>query len=342
MIRSDQLDHGFVQEIMAEPGGEHLLTCWSCGTCAATCIVRRYEPNFNPRLILHKAGLGLRDEVLGSTEIWQCSACDACYPRCPKEIHISDVMKAIRAIAIREGYEAPGPTAEVDEQICSGCAVCTRACPYEAIDRVTKMVNGSERTVAQVNRNLCLHCGICVAACPSGAMSLESFNNLELISRMGAGGWLDQPSYLRGGAEEPRILAFVCQWSIHSGSEWERLSTLESDTLRIVNLPCSGRVDPAMVLMSLTRGADGVLVVGCKEGECHYQRGTYLGRSKVAILGQMLDQMGIAQNRVCFAEMSSLDRFRLPRLVASMKEELAHLKEESSEPAELAPVTSLG
>ena len=47
-------------------------------------------------------------------------------------------MKAIRNVAIRAGYEAPGPFAQVDEQICSGCAVCTRACPYGAIDRVTK------------------------------------------------------------------------------------------------------------------------------------------------------------------------------------------------------------
>ena len=232
--------------------------------------------------------------MLSSEEIWQCSACDLCYPRCPKQIHISEVMKAIRNIAIREGYEPPGPFPEVDERICSGCAVCTRACPYEAIERVTKVVDGEERTVAQVTKTLCMKCGICVAACPSGAMNLESISDRELISRMGAGGWLEKPGYLQGGAEEPRILAFVCQWSIHSDREWEKIRGLESDQLRIVNLSCSGRVDPAMILMALTKGADGVLVVGCKEGECHYQRGTYLGRSKVALLEQMLEQLGIA------------------------------------------------
>ncbi|MCD6519529.1 MAG: hydrogenase iron-sulfur subunit [Anaerolineae bacterium] len=322
MIRSDELDRSFVQEVMAEPGGEHLITCWSCGTCAATCLVRRFDPSFNPRLILHKAGLGLREEVLSSEEIWQCSACDLCYPRCPKQIHISEVMKAIRNIAIREGYEPPGPFPEVDEQICSGCAVCTRACPYEAIERVTKVVDGEERTVAQVTKTLCMKCGICVAACPSGAMNLESISDRELISRMGAGGWLEKPGYLQGGAEEPRILAFVCQWSIHSDREWEKIRGLESDQLRIVNLSCSGRVDPAMILMALTKGADGVLVVGCKEGECHYQRGTYLGRSKVALLEQMLEQLGIAKSRVRFAESGSLDRFLFPRLVREMVEEI--------------------
>ncbi|MBN1401286.1 MAG: hydrogenase iron-sulfur subunit [Anaerolineae bacterium] len=323
MIRSDQFDHHFVQEILAEPGGENLLTCWSCGTCAATCLVRRYEPVFNPRLILHKAGLGLRDEVLCCSEVWQCSACDACYPRCPKEIHISDVMKAIRNIAIREGYERPGPVAEVDETVCSGCAVCTRACPYEAIERVTKLVDGVERTVAHVDQNLCMHCGVCVAACPSGAMSLESFNDQELIARMGAGGWLQQAGYLAGQAEEPRILAFVCQWSLHADVEWDHLASLESDSLHVVNLPCSGRVDPSMILLALTQGADGVLVVGCKEGECHYERGTYLGRSKLALLGTIFDQMGISSVRVRFAELGALDRYVLPDLVAGLARDIA-------------------
>jgi len=319
MIRSGTLDHHFVETVMAEPGGEHLLTCWSCGTCAATCLVRRYESSFNHRQVLHMAGLGLREQVLSSDEIWQCSACDACYPRCPKEIHISDVMKAIRNVAIREGYRAPGPFAIVDDAKCSGCAVCTRACPYGAIERVTKEIDGEERTVAQVDENLCQHCGICVAACPSGAMGLEVFENRELLSRMGAGGWLDEVPYLRGGAEKPRILAFVCQWSIRSDSEWTKLEPF-GDRVRVVNLPCSGRVDPAMILMALTKGADGVMVIGCQDGECHYTRGTYIGRSKLALLGEMLDQMGLAKQRVKFAELGSLDRFVLPSLITEMTE----------------------
>jgi heterodisulfide reductase subunit C/coenzyme F420-reducing hydrogenase delta subunit len=318
MIHSGQMDHAFVEEVLAEPGGEHLLTCWSCGTCAATCLVRRYEPAFNPRLTIHQAGLGLREAVLSSAEIWQCSACDACYPRCPKEIHISDVMKALRHMAQRAGYSAPGPSAEVDATICSGCAVCTRACPYGAIERVTKVVDGIERAVAQVDPNLCQHCGVCVAACPSGAMSLEATSQRELLTRMGAGGWLERSGYLQSGSPEPRLLAFVCQWSVHSEAAWGRLSALESDAVRLVNLPCSGRVDPELILLALAKGVDGVLVVGCREGECHYQRGTYLGRSKLALLGQMLGAMGLAEERVGFGEMGALERDALPRLLAGM------------------------
>jgi heterodisulfide reductase subunit C/coenzyme F420-reducing hydrogenase delta subunit len=323
MIPSNQLDRRFSKEIMAEPGGEHLLTCWSCGTCAATCLVRRFEPAFNPRLILHRAGLGLREQVLASAEIWQCSACDACYPRCPQKIHISQVMQAIRNIAIHEGYEAPCPYAQVDAAVCSGCAVCTRACPYGAIERVAHTLNGEERTIASVDRNLCQRCGICVAVCPSGAMSLEARNDAELLARMTADGWLEPSVSPWDDSETPRILAFVCQWSIRSEAEWARLRALEGKALRIVNLPCSGRVDPAMVLLALTRGADGVLVVGCREGECHYQRGTYLGRGKVALLDEMMAQMDMPRERVQFAELGALDRDALQGLIAQLRPTLA-------------------
>ena len=120
---------------------------------------------------------------------------------------------------------------------------------------------------------------------------------------------MNERGYLQGGAAKPRILAFVCQWGIRSDTEWDKLAPfgeLERCPANVVNLPCSGRVDPDLILMALTKGADGVLVVGCKEGECHYQRGTYLGRSKVALLDMMLAQMGIPTSRVQFAELGAL------------------------------------
>jgi heterodisulfide reductase subunit C/coenzyme F420-reducing hydrogenase delta subunit len=320
MIRLEPINQAFIDQILTEPGGENLLTCWSCGTCAATCLVRRFEPAFNPRLILHQAGLGLREQVLASPEIWQCSACDACYPRCPREIHISAVMGAIRNVAVREGYQSPQPGALVDEQVCSGCAVCTRACPYQAVNRVEL----DERWVAQVDRNLCMHCGICMAVCPSGAISLEAFSESEVVARMSAGKWLEREGMLAGGAPEPRILVFVCQWSVRAESELDRLKNL-GDKIRVVNLPCSGRIDPALVLMALQRGADGVILVGCKAGECHFQRGTLLGRSNIALLQEMLTQVGVAPQRIKFIELGTLDRFVLAGLVQVMSQQICEI-----------------
>ncbi|MHB1357378.1 MAG: hydrogenase iron-sulfur subunit [Anaerolineae bacterium] len=320
MIRLRPTNQAFIDQILAEPGGEHLLTCWSCGTCAATCLVRRFEPAFNPRLILHRAGLGLREQVLSSPEIWQCSACDACYPRCPREIHISAVMGAIRNVAIREGYRSPLPGALVDERVCSGCAVCTRACPYQAINRVQV----DERWVARVDRNLCMHCGICAAVCPSGAINLDKFSESEIVARISADGWLVQKGFLSGRALEPRILVFVCQWAVRVESELERLRDL-GERIRVVNLPCSGRIDPALVLTALQHGADGVILVGCVAGECHYQRGTFLGRSNIILLQEMLNQVGVSSQRLAFIEISALDRFILAGLVQAMSQRILEM-----------------
>jgi len=261
----------------------------ACGTCASVCLVRRFYPSFNPRRVLHQASLGMREAVLSSPEIWLCSACDACYPRCPQEIHISEVMGALRDLAIEAGYEAPGPFPVVDSAVCSGCAVCARVCPYEAMAPARDEADPSRQT-AHVDHTRCLHCGLCVAACPSGAISLEETNDQEILARVTADGWMEQRGLLSGGTQ-PRCLAFVCQWSIRSDAAWERAQRF-GDQVRLVPLPCSGRVEPAMVLLALSRGVDAVLVVGCDDDECHYQRGTYVGRTPMIVIGALLLLVG--------------------------------------------------
>ncbi|HUV94120.1 MAG TPA: hydrogenase iron-sulfur subunit [Anaerolineae bacterium] len=319
MIRSDELDRGFVEEILAEPGGEHLLDCWSCGTCAATCLVRRYEPSFNPRLILHKAGLGLREEVLSSAEIWQCSACDACYPRCPKEIHISDVMKAIRNIAIREGYERPGVTAEVDVSTCVACGICSAACPYEAISLQTVVWQRKPRRAAQVDRTLCVGCGTCNSVCPSSSISVEGYTDLECHDSLVDASYAARPP---AGADWRGIgLVIVCDWCLHAASDVEYASH-PPEGIKVINVSCSGRVTPAFVTTALQRGVDSVLIVGCKEDECHYKQGSTIAGGRMAMLQSFLDLLGVERGRVQFARLGSLDRGKFPRLVDKMAKDV--------------------
>ena len=312
MIRSNEFDHRFAKEIMAEPGGENLLTCWSCGTCAATCIVRRYEPEFNPRLILHKAGLGLREEVLSSAEIWQCSACDACYPRCPKGIHISDVMKAIRNIAIREGYERPGETASVNVGSCVACGMCVAACPYEAINLETVKWNRRTKVAAQVNPNLCMGCGICNSVCPSSSISVEGISDLQVYKSLFAK--LHALESQASQNQHGKVLAIVCNYCLHSTADADNAMN-PPEGVEVVRVPCAGRVSPLLVTTALQGGADAVLIIGCKEGECHYKKGNELQGGRSAMLGELLGMMGFEQGRVLFARLGSLDRGKFAELV---------------------------
>ena len=323
MIRSGQIDRGFVQEVLAEPGGEHLLTCWSCGTCAATCLIRRYEPSFNPRVILRKAGLGLRDEVLASKEIWLCSACDACYPRCPKEIHISEVMKAIRNIAVREGYERPGITATVRVATCTACGRCVEACPYEALSLGTTKWNGKYKSAAQVSRNLCMGCGICNSVCPSSSIGVEGYTDAQLYESLVAKAHtLSQISAtdLRG-----EILAIVCNWCLHSEAD-ANTATNPPTGVEVIRVPCAGRVSPLMVMTALQRGADAVLVVGCREGECHYVHGNDLEVRRMMMFAELLETLGVEEGRVRFARLGSLDRGGLARQLNQMAKDVSELR----------------
>jgi len=309
MNRSSALDRHFAEEVMAEPGGEHLIDCWSCGTCAATCLVRRYDPAFNPRLILRQAGLGMREQVLGSAEIWQCSACDACYPRCPKQIHISEVMRAIRAIAIREGYERPGVTAVVNATTCIACGLCVAACPYEAIRLQAVQVDGGNKQAAQVDRDRCMACGICNAVCLSSSIGVEGHEDLALSQRFTLAA-----SDTHDAQPADHTLVITCNWCLRAEADIAYAAHPPAG-VKVVTVPCSGRITPTFLTVALQRGARNILVVGCKEDECHYRHGNKLEKGRAVLLQHLLDLLGIEPERVQFAWLGALDRGQFPALV---------------------------
>ncbi len=104
MIDSRTLDPEFKFLIAAEPGGENIKRCFSCGTCTAGCPVREVTDRYNPRKIIRMALLGMKKEVLSSQFIWLCSSCYTCFERCPQDVRIPELMNAIKNIAVREGY----------------------------------------------------------------------------------------------------------------------------------------------------------------------------------------------------------------------------------------------
>lgn len=320
MQHPSRFDPKFKDEILAEPGGEHLLRCYSCGTCMSMCLVSRVSSDFNPRRTIRQVMLGMREPVLFGPTIWLCSACDLCYPHCPQGIHISELMHAIKNIAVREGYEPPGPVAVIDETACSGCGVCERACPYEALSLVTKEVEGKERQVSQVNKVLCMTCGICAAACPLGAIAVEEYSNEKVAAQMLANGWLTGEAKLP--PEEPRLLVFNCTWCLRADADLEALTQFPPN-VRVITIPCSGRIDPMFILWALKEGVDGVLVAGCEPGQCHYKQGTHIAQGKMHLLQQVFGQMSLDTSQVRFAQIGTEERGRLPALVEHM---LADLK----------------
>jgi coenzyme F420-reducing hydrogenase delta subunit len=77
--------------------------------------------------------------------------------------------------------------------------------------------------------------------------------------------------------------------------------------VRIIRVPCTGKVDVLHILRCFERGADGVYVVGCREGDCHYQSGNFRARKRVEQAQQILDRIGVGGSRVRMCNLSSSD-----------------------------------
>jgi len=98
---------------------------------------------------------------------------------------------------------------------------------------------------------------------------------------------------------EPKIVAFLCNWCSYRGADLAGTSRIKSaPNVRPIRVMCSGRVEPALILKAFTAGADGVLVLGCHPGDCHYSEGNYKAARRIPLLKKMLEQFGIEYERV--------------------------------------------
>ncbi len=117
-IESKNLDPQFKYDVAAHPGGENIKLCFACGTCTAGCPVSAVDPEFDPRKIIRQVLLGMRKEVLSSPIIWRCAQCYSCTAKCPQNVNFRDVIRALREMAVAEGYvdaDLPQQVEQLDE-----------------------------------------------------------------------------------------------------------------------------------------------------------------------------------------------------------------------------------
>ena len=101
VLYEQAMDLGMLDEVYAIPGGEKVKECIQCGTCSGSCPVS-WAMEESPRQIIAMIRAGMRDRVLDSLTIWTCASCYNCAVRCPQEIKITDIMYALKRMAIRE------------------------------------------------------------------------------------------------------------------------------------------------------------------------------------------------------------------------------------------------
>jgi F420-non-reducing hydrogenase iron-sulfur subunit len=125
---------------------------------------------------------------------------------------------------------------------------------------------------------------------------------------------------------EPKILAFCCNWCSYAGADLAGVSRFQyPPNIRIIRVMCSGRVEPEFVVKALSLGADGVLVLGCHIGDCHYMYGNHRTKKRMAILEKILGYLGIDPRRMRLEWVSAAEGSRFAEVVTKFTEEMREL-----------------
>jgi len=125
---------------------------------------------------------------------------------------------------------------------------------------------------------------------------------------------------------EPKIIGFLCNWCGYAAADLAGTMRLKYPAnIRIVRVMCTGRIDPTHILKAFKIGADGVLIVGCHPGDCHYLTGNYRAERKVAMLKSLLEDLGLEPDRVRIDWASAGEGERFARIVEEFVKRIIEL-----------------
>ncbi len=206
----------------------------------------------------------------------------------PKDIQDSLAQAGLAVAKIlklfmRDQVELEPYSAVVMEDLCTGCRICHDVCRASNIRM--------ENRKAIVNEVACKGCGVCASACPAGAIEMKNFTDEQILAQIDA--------LTEERNTSPLILGFLCYWCAYGAADLAgNMKISYEPNLRAIRVLCTGRVDPEFVIHAFKRGVDGVLVAGCRPGECHYQFGNYFAEHRMNLLKDMLKEMGINPARL--------------------------------------------
>ena len=211
--------------------------------------------------------------------------------------------------------------ARVDLENCNGCGRCFADCPYAAVTLQPRTDGKALPRQAVVDADLCAGCGICAGACPSST----PFRSVEELAT-----GIDMPQQpidaLRLALEraiaslkgKTRIVVFGCG----SGADIASLAAADTATLALI---CSGMLPPSFVEYALRAGVDGVLITGCRDGDCDFRLGNRWTEERVAAEREPHLRQAVPLERVRIAWAGPTDRETLASELERCRATLASL-----------------
>jgi len=195
--------------------------------------------------------------------------------------------------------------------LCEGCRLCVQACDPGAITFT------GPRQVS-IDEIACTGCGACVAACPTGALDLPGFTRAQLANAVQAA--------VQSNPQRPRIVGFLCHWCAYAAADAAGISRIHYPPHLIpIRIPCTGRLDPLIILEAFSQGADGVAIIGCHEQDCHHRTGLTKAKERAQKLREVLAEAGVDPRRLLFGHTSASEGSHLADLITSFTQQVARL-----------------
>jgi quinone-modifying oxidoreductase subunit QmoB len=194
-------------------------------------------------------------------------------------------------------------------QRCTQCKRCTEECPFGALD-------DDEKGTPKPNPTRCRRCGTCMGACPERIIGFADYNIDSIGSMVKA---IEVPS--TDDFDEPpmRILGLVCENDAYPAIDIAGLNRLQfSADVRLIPIRCLGSVNVIWIKEALSKGMDGVFVLGCKHGDdyqCHFVKGSELASIRMKKIGEALASLALEVERVAQFEIA-IDEFdKVPTII---------------------------
>jgi quinone-modifying oxidoreductase subunit QmoB len=236
-----------------------------------------------------------------------------------KEDAAGAALKAIQCVELTTRGSAVHPRWEDQTwpdfamQRCTKCKRCTEECPFGTL-------NEDKEGTPEPNPFRCRRCGICLGACPERIVSFSDYSPDIVGSMIKASEIPDEDE------EKPRILGLVCENDAYPALDSVGLRRMRySPFIRFIPVRCLGAVNVVWIADALSRGYDGVLLLGCKSGddyECHFIRGSELMGTRSSNVKEKLEQLALEEERVRLEEISITDYMKLPEIINGFAEEI--------------------
>lgn len=126
---------------------------------------------------------------------------------------------------------------------------------------------------------------------------------------------------------EPKIIGFLCNWCSYRGADTAGMARMKyPPNVKIIRVPCSGRISPELVLRTFREGADGVMVLGCHIGDCHYSTGNHRTAKRMPVLKKLLEHNGIESDRLYIDWVSAAEGEKFATVIKNFTEKIAAME----------------